>query len=654
MANKAGITPLAMAAINGQSETVKEFFKNSAAKSDIDLGQIVMAESKQILLALIVLYCPMVHPDLVLQRAEVTEKLANAVDKKGNTLVMELANRNSRETLRRVLICKASTQKQLFNMNIKNMYDKNILHLLVRNNDVQSVRMVLNLQKDCSEILNNKDCSGSTPLMLAYDNSCFEVADVIVNHPRQKSRIDWSLKNSKNITLNSLSEDAKQRKLEVKETKISIVTVKRQSAKQNFLKRTNAESDVKENPAKVVKTGQLGNKNKTNGAVHQSDIVMDDLSEEKSFIEQVKRQQEEETKRLEEKRKLQEKKEAEERSQSGLESRPKRLTQEDKMRALKEKMEQDKNKVNGAEVSQADQLLNIAECMEKKRLRRLAAKSKMSEKERQEQEDKAVQQAMYEEIIWALKQKKEIAEEAGLQDEVDMYNRRLKEEQENMDGTTERKRRQVIKEREDRENQIKLAAENEKLAREQAIKDAVQREIDAKAKKEREARQLEEQKKMDIERKKRQEEEAFERLPKWKKEKILKAKAQAEEVILKARLAEEERILEAERRIQEAVEEEERKRQEVINQALEEAKRIEDEKIKREEEKKRLEEEKIRDKEKAIQVEAAKVALAEAQERERKASEREKERKIQVLCNFIQIVFVNVILCHIGKFILLT
>merc|ERR1712098_796129 len=187
-----------------------------------------------------------------------------------------------------------------------------------------------------------------------------------------------------------------------------------------------------------------------------------------------------------------------------------------------------------------EQLENIAVAMEKRRQRKMAARNKMSEKERKEQEEKAVRDAMHEEIIFALKVQKEASEQAGLTEEVEKYNKLIIEETEKMDGTWERRERQKAKELEEKEKQRILAIENEKRAKEQEKLDAIKREEELKAKKIWEAKMMEEQKRLEEEKKKQQEKEAFERLPNWKKEKILRERAKAEEAIRKAKMAEEE------------------------------------------------------------------------------------------------------------------
>ena len=83
--------------------------------------------------------------------------------------------------------------------------------------------------------------------------------------------------------------------------------------------------------------------------------------------------------------------------------------------------------------------------MEKKRQRRMANKNKLTEKERLEKEQAATRQAMHDEIIWALKLQKEIAEECGNSADVEKYEKQIKEEQEKKDGTWEKRIREKEK-----------------------------------------------------------------------------------------------------------------------------------------------------------------------------------------------------------------
>merc|ERR1712106_524491 len=106
---------------------------------------------------------------------------------------------------------------------------------------------------------------------------------------------------------------------------------------------------------------------------------------------------------------------------------------------------------------------NITMVMERKRLRRMDARKKMTDKDRIEREQAALREAMYDEIIWALELKKDMAEQAGSQEEAERYARLIKEEEEKKDGTWERRKKQEERDKEEKIRQEELAKEREKL-----------------------------------------------------------------------------------------------------------------------------------------------------------------------------------------------
>ena len=191
----------------------------------------------------------------------------------------------------------------------------------------------------------------------------------------------------------------------------------------------------------------------------------------------------------------------------------KRKTQEEKLRELKAKIEEEEKRKSNP--CQEEQMVNILEVMEKKRQRRMASKNKLTEKERMEKEQALVKQAMYDEIIWALQLQKDIAEQCGNTEDVEKYEKQILLEQEKKDGTHERRLKQKQKEEEEKIRQEKLAEERKK-------QEEIRKQEEIKRKKELAAIRAEEQKKMEIEFQRRKEQEAFERLPQWKKDKILR------------------------------------------------------------------------------------------------------------------------------------
>merc|ERR1712062_496297 len=101
--------------------------------------------------------------------------------------------------------------------------------------------------------------------------------------------------------------------------------------------------------------------------------------------------------------------------------------------------------------------------MGKKRQRRMANKNKLTEKERLEKEQTATRQAMHDEIIWALKIQKEIAEECGNTADAEKYEKQIKEEQEKKDGTWEKRIREKERAAQEKIRQEELAREEAAL-----------------------------------------------------------------------------------------------------------------------------------------------------------------------------------------------
>ena len=136
----------------------------------------------------------------------------------------------------------------------------------------------------------------------------------------------------------------------------------------------------------------------------------------------------------------------------------------------------------------------------------MANKNKLTEKERLEKEQAATRQAMHDEIIWALKLQKEIAEECGNSADVEKYEKQIKEEQEKTDGTWERRIREKEKAAQEKIRQEELAKQ------EAALKEKRQQE-ELQRKKELALKAAEEQKKLEEELQRKKEQEAFDRLP---------------------------------------------------------------------------------------------------------------------------------------------
>lgn len=271
-----------MAVINGQVELVKEFLSNSLSKSKVDFKRIEVTETKHSLLFLLILHCPGIHPRSLLQRTDTIQEAINSTDSKGNTVLMALAIKDSRTTIRRILLNKTATC--ILDFSITNIYGKNLLHLLVQNNDTHSINMLLNVLKDPREIINCIDCSQASPLTIAYSRGFHQVADCIANHPIQKSLVDWSLKDNKGRSLSEQAEEAKKKICIKKNIKLDFVQVNHKATKRNFPK--GGKVEVKEKQAKVDQSKVPPISIHTNGTTNSrhmtDDVEMEETSEELS------------------------------------------------------------------------------------------------------------------------------------------------------------------------------------------------------------------------------------------------------------------------------------------------------------------------------------------------------------------------------------
>ena len=362
--SKAGLSPLGMAVVNTQTKLVKEYLSNIVSKTEVDLGKEELPG--QSLFSLLILNCPDVSPGLLLQRKDATEKLLNSVDNQGNTILMALAARDSRETLRRIFLCRSVSQSP-FDFCKTNVQGQNLLHLLVQNNDKHSVQMLLNLVNNGKEILNCLDKSQESPLMVAYAKGFYAVADSLVNHPKTKSHLDWTLRDKRGRTLSSQAEEAKKKRLEVKEPGLNYVKVKHKATKRNFPKE-DTNKEVKEKQAKTsngTPTTEKDDSIKTNGiqnghGPHENDITMDD-NEELRWIAQVTREKEEAERKADEQKKIEEEKKKSENNK--IESKESKtvkpaykMTQQEKWLEMQRQKEEEKKKAEekgSSSVSQA-------------------------------------------------------------------------------------------------------------------------------------------------------------------------------------------------------------------------------------------------------------------------------------------------------------
>ena len=607
----AGLTPLMFAVINGQTAIVDEYFANRNSKKDIYFHKVVR-DTKQTLLFLLFLHCPGVKPSVVLKRKDLTGEVVNAVDSKGNTALMACCLGDCRDTVRRLLSSKAATERHLFDLSVKNVYDKTALHILAMNNDKYNVRLLLNLLEDAGNSLNSVDQHQMTPLMYALNRGYWSVADAITNHPKAKFKIDWAAKDPKGRTLTLMVEEGAKLRMEEEAANApapkpeptpgprrnfqqemnDIYKLSKEVQKQNAPNPANAlkkQEPVKpkaepvktkevERP-KEVKNGGLhanGNGSATNGKVEEDDgpsiadirnqfkvnkktaeerrkeieaeftsqnllddmmkkaeqkvneskdesssdngYITEGMDEEIQWALNMKREQAEASLSGAEKDKREEKKREEQKTR--------RVSQEEKMRMLKEK-EAEERKTKNAHSSEKDMMSNISNSLAMKAETRQNAKDKRLAPERQRIEDKAIEDSMSEEIQWALDQKRQAAEEEE-KNEIEIKKAGLQEEESEriMKGIREKNEAKANIEA---ERLKKIEEEKERLAR-------AQRETEEKIRKRREAQILRERKQVE-------EDDSLAKLPKWKREKVLKEReiqaAKDAEEDLKQRMTEE-------------------------------------------------------------------------------------------------------------------
>jgi len=179
-----------------------------------------------------------------------------------------------------------------------------------------------------------------------------------------------------------------------------------------------------------------------------------------------------------------------------------RKEREEKQKQEKLKEEADKN-VKSVKSKDQEALQNLVVAMEKKAETRHAAKisrtNQRSDEERQKGEAQDIEDAMSEEIRWAMEQKEQVAEEKNNQQQIELFKK--KKEGEEMQVIKQKAKEELKK-----KSEVKVKEEQEKL-------ENVQKEAEEKIKKEKE-----EQRKRDA--KIKEEDSNFMKLPKWKRDKI--------------------------------------------------------------------------------------------------------------------------------------
>ena len=178
--NKQRATPLTMAVVSGRDEMIEEFFQNKHAKKLIDLS--TENERGENILHLLFQFCPFVHPKFALKRKDLTAEILNHVDEEGFSPFLRLCEKN----------CKSTVAKILANKNVAETLDlkieckkprRNCLHFLIRNQDVENFKIVLdrNRVEITDEILQMcfkaKDFSSTLIKTLLESNNSFDLKE---------------------------------------------------------------------------------------------------------------------------------------------------------------------------------------------------------------------------------------------------------------------------------------------------------------------------------------------------------------------------------------------------------------------------------------------------------------------------------------------
>jgi len=327
--------------------------------------------------------------------------------------------------------------------------------------------------------VNEPDCIGQTPLFYAISHcQARELVPVLlnagayVNHPRWSD--GWTVLHiaamvgAKEVTSMLLNAGAKTTLENEQGNTAAQIALKygykclsdtiKKSSKRLFKEETAITKKV-EIPTPIIQVHPQTNEVHMNRVIENQGDCLDGMSEEVAWAMKMKKDQEEARRKEEEQK---EKEVYKITSNDNREPKPKKKTQEERMREMKEKFEEERKRKENPKQSQADQLVNIAEVMERKRQRRMDARKKMTDKEKIEKEQAALREAMYDEIIWALELKKEMAEQCGQTEEVEKYAKLIKDEEDKKDGTWERRIKQAEKEKEEKKRQEELAKEREK------------------------------------------------------------------------------------------------------------------------------------------------------------------------------------------------
>ena len=113
----------------------------------------------------------------------------NAQDYHDKSPLLKCAMNDSRDTVRRLLSSKAAIERHLLDLSVQNMYGRSVLHHLVINRDKHNIKLFLNILGDSGDALNTVDCQGISVLVYCLNKNCMEEAEVILNHPKSRSKL---------------------------------------------------------------------------------------------------------------------------------------------------------------------------------------------------------------------------------------------------------------------------------------------------------------------------------------------------------------------------------------------------------------------------------------------------------------------------------
>ena len=468
--------------------------------------------------------------------------------------MMALAENGSRCSLRRLLDAEGAGECS-FDYSIKNRDGRNILHILVEDCDLISIKRILNNLKNCYIVLNDMDGEQRSPMMIACHKGFYEIVEYLQSHTSYSKIINWNLQDKTGQTLTELADEALKGKSNTKETTIIYTKMSKTQTKKKLELETKMHSTQSKHCNKISTPAMKQmNQSQDEKLSQKVEIIRDNFDDDLDWIQQMKIEEEEREKKLN--------------TQNQLTSLVKAIDRIN-LKMEKEENEEVIDAIKETEkIENAQKLENIAKSLEKRRLQKLAAKTKITIEEKEENYVPEEEKALSEEIIWALTQEIEMAGQAGDGRTLELLTSQLKEEEEKMNGTWQKKKEREAKEwkekvqkekmerrekarkteieREEKElalvKAIKVKENQEKLAEEKQIADAIKIEIDLEKKKMQETKHREEHMKAVADRKKKDEEEVFKRLPIWKQKNILSERAKEDAMYQEAKQKVEDRM----------------------------------------------------------------------------------------------------------------